>query len=109
MRYDAFISYSHGELPGTAEAIQRGLQHFARRAWQPRALRVFRDQTDKTVTARLWSAIAHAMDNARFLVVLASPTQQGRSGSRSRSTLAMDERFIPTVFLALLAGELYLG
>ena len=72
-RYDAFISYSHSAAVGLPAALQRGLERFAKKAWQPRALRVYRDQTDLSASPGLWPEIQEALDDARFLVLLASP------------------------------------
>ena len=46
-RFDAFVSYSHGDRP-VAAGIQTGLQRIARRMGRLNALRVFRDDTDLT-------------------------------------------------------------
>ena len=43
-RYDAFISYSHSAAVGLPAALQRGFERFAKKAWQPRPLRVDRDR-----------------------------------------------------------------
>ena len=53
-RYDAFISYSHRAAVGRPAALQRGLERFAKKAWQPRALRVYRDETDLSASPGLW-------------------------------------------------------
>jgi WD40 repeat protein len=72
-RYDAFISYSHSAAVGLPAALQRGLERFAKKAWQPRVLRVYRDETDLSASPGLWPEIQQALDDARFLVLLASP------------------------------------
>ena len=72
-RYDAFISYSHSAAVGLPAALQRGLERFAKKAWQPRALRIYRDATDLSASPGLWPEIQEALDDARFLVLLASP------------------------------------
>lgn len=72
-QYDVFISYSHensGDLP---QAIQRGLEKFARPWYKRWALRVFRDTSGLSVNEALWPRIADAIHNSRNFILLASP------------------------------------
>jgi len=73
MPYDAFISYSHGEDSALAEAVQGGLQRFARPWYRRRALSVFRDSTGLSANPGLWSSIVDVMADTNYLVVLCSP------------------------------------
>ena len=72
-RYDAFISYSHASDESLAPALRSGLERLGRRWTQRRALRVFQDASGLAATPQLWSTIAAALDESRFLVLLASP------------------------------------
>jgi TIR domain-containing protein len=72
MEYDAFLSYSHDDR-AVATGIQKGLHRIGRRLGQLRALRVFRDDTDLEASPDLWGKITHAMDGARYLIVVLSP------------------------------------
>ena len=74
MRYDAFLSYSHALDGRLAPALQRGLQRFARRWHEARALAVFRDETNLAISPHLWGAIEAALREASFFVLLASPS-----------------------------------
>jgi len=71
--YDAFVSYRHGADAALAEAIERGLQRLARPWNRLRAMSVFRDQSDLAAESDLSGAITRALDDTRFLVLLASP------------------------------------
>ncbi len=71
--YDAFISYSHAADGTLAPAVQQGLETLAKRMYQRRALRVFRDQTSLAVTPALWPAIQQALEASRYFILLASP------------------------------------
>ena len=71
--WDAFISYSHAQSDGTAIALQRGLERFARPWRQRRAIRVFRDNTALSTNPALWTAIEQGLGSARQLIVLLSP------------------------------------
>jgi hypothetical protein len=69
--YDAFISYSQKDKP-VAAALQSVIQSLGKPWYQRRALRLFRDDTTLSATPHLWSAIEQALDQSRFLILLAS-------------------------------------
>lgn len=71
-KYDAFISYSRGADGRTAAQLQRALHRIATPWYRLRGMRVFRDETDLTVSPEGWPAIQRALDQSRFLVLLAS-------------------------------------
>ena len=77
---DAFVSYSHAVDGKLAPALQTGLQQFAKPWYRLRALRVFRDDANLSVTSSLWSDIRRALDSARFFILLASPGARASSG-----------------------------
>ncbi len=71
--YKAFISYSHAVDGRLAPALQAALQQFAKRWYQLRALRVFRDQASLSATPALWPSIERALGDSEFFILLASP------------------------------------
>jgi hypothetical protein len=73
-RYDAFISYSHTARSNQiAQALQRGLERFARPWYRPRAARIFRDTTNLSVSPHLWADIETALGRSHWFILLASP------------------------------------
>jgi hypothetical protein len=73
MTFDAFISYSHAADGRLAPALQHGMQRLAKPWYRPRAIRVFRDESALSANPHLWSSIESALDDASWLVLLASP------------------------------------
>jgi len=73
MPYDAFISYYHGLDKDLALAVQSGLQKLAKPWYRRRALRVFRDDANLSASPELWGSIRNALDDSRYLILLASP------------------------------------
>jgi MTH538 TIR-like domain (DUF1863)/WD domain, G-beta repeat len=71
--YDAFISYSHALDGAVAQALQTGLEQFAKPWYRPRALRVFRDTASLSANPGLWSSIEKALASSVWLVLMASP------------------------------------
>jgi WD40 repeat protein len=71
--YDAFMSYSHAADGLLAPRVQAGLQRLARPTFRPRAVRIFRDQTDLSATPGLWTTIERALDRSGHFILMASP------------------------------------
>jgi MTH538 TIR-like domain (DUF1863) len=71
-KYDAFLSYSHAQDKHLASALQSILQKLGKAWYQRRILRVFRDDTSLSATPHLWPSIQEALDQSRFLVLVAS-------------------------------------
>lgn len=72
-RFDIFLSYNQAADHNLAEAIQVGLERFAKPWNRRRALRVFRDNSAMGVSPELWPDIVDSLDRSDWLVVLASP------------------------------------
>ena len=84
--YAAFLSYARAADRELAIALQRELERFAKRWHQRRAVRVFRDDTNLSANADLWSSIVRALDDAEFLLLLAHRSRPARPGCCGRSS-----------------------
>ena len=73
MPYKAFLSYSHAVDDRLAPALQSALHRFAKPWYRLRALRVFRDTTSLAANPALWPAIAQALADSEYFLLLASP------------------------------------
>lgn len=73
MKYKAFISYSHAQDKNFSPVLQRSLETFAKKWHQIRRIRVFRDESNLTVTPSLWSSIEESLENSEYFIYLASP------------------------------------
>src|SRR5258708_4858986 len=71
--YDAFISYSHAKDKPLAGALQSVVQKLGKPWYKRRALRIFRDDTSLAASPHLWPSIEQALNQSRYLIVLASP------------------------------------
>lgn len=72
-RYAAFISYSRTADEHLGPALEEALERFAKPWNRLRALRVFRDDADLSANSGLWGSITAALDDADYLILLASP------------------------------------
>jgi DNA-binding beta-propeller fold protein YncE len=104
--YDAFISYSHRLDAAIAARLQAGLQHFAKPWYQVRALRVFRDQTSLAASPHLWTTIEQALDNSRWLILMASPESAQSSWVAKEIGWWREHRPASRILIAVTGGEL---
>jgi WD40 repeat protein len=72
-RYDAFISYSHQADGRLARALEAHLERFAKPWFRLRSANVFRDETSLSASPELWPTIVSHLDDASYLILLASP------------------------------------
>jgi len=72
MKHAAFISYSHEKDSNIAMALQSGLQKFAKPWNKLRAVNIFRDATNLSVTPGMWPSLEKALDESEYLILLAS-------------------------------------
>lgn len=106
LRYDAFLSYSHALDGRLAPAVQRGLHRLARRWYRAHALRVFRDKTSLAASPDLWGEIERALEQSRYLILLASPTAAASPWVRRETEWWRSHRSSDTLLIALTDGAL---
>jgi WD40 repeat protein len=104
--YDAFISYSHRLDAAIAARLQAELQRFAKPWYQLRALRVFRDQTSLAASPHLWATIEQALDNSRWLILMASPESAQSPWVAKEIGWWRDRRPASHILVAVTNGEL---
>ena len=73
MIYQAFISYSHAADGKLAPALQKALGRFGRAWYQRSAIRIFRDETNLSVSPGLWTSIEKALGESDYFLLLCSP------------------------------------
>ena len=79
MKYEAFISYRHGEIDGiVAEQVQKEIEKYrvpgkiAKSTGRKRVGRVFRDADELQASSDLSAVIREALDESEWLIVIAS-------------------------------------
>jgi hypothetical protein len=107
VQYDAFMSYSHAADHVAAPALQSALHKFARPWNRMRALHVFRDQTSLAASPELWPAIEDALSNARWLIVMASPTAAASRWVAREIEWWLTHRSPQTMLIVLTDGALW--
>lgn len=104
--YDAFISYSHARDRPLATALQSLMQRLGKPWWRRRALWLFRDDTSLSATPHLWGAIVAALDESRFLVLMASPEAACSPWVDKEVKHWLATKSSETLLIALTAGDI---
>jgi hypothetical protein len=83
MRYDAFISYRHGELDGlVAEKLHKLLETYriprgiAKKVGKKKLSRIFRDREELPTSSNLSDSINEALESSAFLLLICSRRTQ---------------------------------
>jgi tetratricopeptide (TPR) repeat protein len=104
--YDAFVSYSHARDKPIAAALQSVVQTLGKPWYRRRALRVFRDDTSLSATPQLWPTIVQALDQSRFLILLASRDAAASLWVGKEVAYWLDTKGADTLLIALTDGDL---
>ncbi len=104
--YDAFVSYSHAKDKPIAAALQSAIQRLGKPWYRRRALRVFRDDTSLSATPSLWPSIEQALEQSRFLILLASPEAAASSWVDKEISHWLEHKSVGTLLIALTDGSL---
>lgn len=103
--YNAFISYSHSADGQVAPAIQSALHRFARPWYRMRALRIFRDETNLSVSPALWPTIEQSLGQSEFFILLASPRAASSKWVAKEIDYWLRFRSIETLLLVITDGD----
>jgi WD40 repeat protein len=104
--YDAFVSYSHRADTDIAAVLQAGVEKFAKRWHEIRALRLFRDKTSLALTPQLWPAIEHALARSEWFVLMASPEAASSGWVDQEVRWWLEHRSADRILIVLTGGEL---
>jgi tetratricopeptide (TPR) repeat protein len=104
--YDAFISYSHAKDKPVAAVLQSVIQTLGKPWYQRRALRVFRDDTSLSATPHLWPSIEQALNQSRYLILLASPEAAASPWVAKEIAHWLAHRSVDTLLIGITDGDL---
>ena len=104
-KYNAFLSYSHVADRKLAPFLQAALHRFAKPWYKPRAVRVFRDETNLSVNPDLWHAIEAALSDSEYMLFLASPEAAASKWVRKELNFWCMEKDPQKLFILLTDGE----
>lgn len=112
MRYEAFISYRHGELDGEiAKRIHREIETWkipkkiAEKTNKRKFGRVFRDEDELQASADLSAAICEALDESEWLIVICTKRYSESKWCLEEVTHFTSKRGLDHVIVILADGE----
>lgn len=103
-KYKAFISYSHAADGLLAPAIQKALQRLAKPWYKMRAIEVFRDETNLSVSPNLWDSVAGELARSEFFILLASRKAASSYWVRREVEFWLANRSSETLLIVLTDG-----
>jgi WD40 repeat protein len=106
MRYDGFISYSHELDSAFARAFQSGLEQLAKPWNRRRALDIFRDETDLSISPELLQTILEVLGQSSHFLLLASPRAATSKWVQREVEHWVSERGGRSLLIILTGGEL---
>jgi WD40 repeat protein len=106
-KFDAFISYSRDPDSEIAKELQYGLQHAAKAWYQRRSMRIFLDNATMPIGGPLWGTLKAALDDSKFLVLIASPSSASRPWvNREVEYWISDDGRVDNLIIVLAGGKI---
>jgi TIR domain len=105
-RYKAFISYSHAADGQLAPKLQAALHKFAKPWYRMRAIRVFRDDTNLSISPDLWLSIEKALGESEYFLLLASSQAAESKWVDKEVDFWLSHKTRETLLIVLTEGEL---
>lgn len=106
MLYKAFVSYSHAADGELAPKLQSALHKFGKPWYKIRALRIFRDKTNLSLTPNLWPSIQKALDESEYFLLLASPEAASSDWVKEEIDYWLDNKSSEKILIILTSGEI---
>ncbi|WP_111707240.1 toll/interleukin-1 receptor domain-containing protein [Lutibacter citreus] len=106
MKYNAFISYSHGQDFKLAPSLETALEKFAKPTFKRKALNIFRDSNDLSISPDLWGKIEDGLNTSEYFIFLASPLAAQSHYCKKEVTHWIETKSISKFLIVLTDGEL---
>lgn len=106
IKYKAFISYSHHEDKKFSSYLQHSLEIFSKKWYQIRRIKLFRDETNLSVTPSLWGGIEKALNQSEYFIYLASPSAAKSKWVKKEIQWWKDNKDAKKIILVLTSGSI---
>jgi len=105
-KYAAFLSYKREPDLRIATAVQSALHRLTKPWYRIRAMRIFRDKTDLSLSHKLWSSIRQGLEASEYFILLASPQAAGSEWVGKEVRYWAEERIVDKLLIVLTEGEI---
>jgi hypothetical protein len=106
MKYNAFLSYSHGQDTELGTSLEKGLEKFAKPTFKRRALEIFRDGSDLSIAADLGDKIRNGLENSEYFICLASKKYAQSKWCQREVDYWLENKSIEKFLIVLTDGEI---
>ncbi|WP_075350208.1 toll/interleukin-1 receptor domain-containing protein [Algoriphagus marinus] len=106
MKYNAFLSYSHGQDTELGTSLEKGLEKFAKPTFKRRALEIFRDANDLSVAADLGDKIRNGLENSEYFICMASQKYAQSKWCQREVDYWLENKSIEKFLIVLTDGEI---
>ncbi|WP_296701730.1 toll/interleukin-1 receptor domain-containing protein [Algoriphagus sp.] len=106
MKYNAFLSYSHGQDSVLGPSIEKGLEKFAKPTFKRRALEIFRDGNDLSIAADLGDKIRMGLENSEFFICMANQRYAQSKWCQREVDYWLENKPIENFLIILTEGEI---
>lgn len=106
MKYNAFISYSHSQNPDLAVNLEKALEKFAKPIFKRRALNIFRDSNDLSVSPDLWGKIEEGLTQSEYFIYFASPKSANSYYCNEEVKYWLENKSMDNFLVALIDGDI---
>ncbi len=106
MKYNAFISYSHSQDAVLAPSLEESLEKFAKPIFKRRALNIFRDSNDLSVSPNLWSKIEEGLAQSEYFIFFASAASSKSHYCKEEVKYWLSHKNVDHMLIALTDGDL---
>jgi len=106
MKYNAFISYSHSQNTDLAVNLEKALEKFAKPTFKRRALDIFRDSNDLSVSPDLWGKIEEGLAQSEYFIYFASPKSANSYYCNEEVKYWLENKSIDNFLVILTDGDI---
>lgn len=106
MKHNAFISYSHSQDAELAPSLETALEKFAKPTFKRKALNIFRDSNDLSISPDLWGKIEEGLNTSEYFIFLASPLAAKSHYCKKEVAHWIETKSISNFLIVLTDGEL---
>ncbi|WP_339753485.1 TIR domain-containing protein [uncultured Winogradskyella sp.] len=106
MKYNAFLSYSHAQDTDLGTSLEKALEKFAKPTFKRRALEIFRDANDLSLSADLGDKIREGLEESEYFVCMASQLYANSKWCQREVEYWLEHKSIEKFIIVLTDGDI---
>ena len=106
MKYNAFLSYSHTQDTDLGTSLEKALEKFAKPTFKRRALEIFRDANDLSLSSDLGDKIRDGLENSEYFICMASQLYAQSKWCQREVEYWLEHKSIDKFIIVLTEGDI---